>query len=364
MYPVTCQWSRFTRPTEIRSEIGGLDHPEAQQGGRLDTSSEPKLYFDRGPLKMLWRGTGSAFCPGRKYQIEQNLFFHFWWDLASQMSFSQTEKKGGLQRDLARIYSVSTVSFLPLRESTLLLHTRCMFSFGILSNLWGEEKERMEKGFGGEKKTKTSINLQKNSSKVRVTAGRAGIRMFEGQGQEKKQRAPFVLFVFWYIYGEERALHLVLFSGRAPKKARYHVLSTIMASKMVFFQHGRPCRPQRATCTHTVDVRKLTLRYSLHFPSLSSSVPLPGTMTHKGRQFKSVSFPRDFPHLDNVIHNHAAVWSWGEIKARILNVLQRVMVSVFHVAHMLAAIWELHPKKKTKKEKISGSNCGSFSVAA
>lgn len=85
------------------------------------------------------------------------------------MFFCQTEKKGGLQRDLARIYSVSTVSFLPLRESTLLLHTRCMFSFGILSNLWGEEKERMEKGFGGEKKTKTSINLQKNSSKVRVT---------------------------------------------------------------------------------------------------------------------------------------------------------------------------------------------------
>lgn len=132
-----------------------------------------------------------------------------------------------------------------------------------------------------------------------------------------------------------------------------------MASKMVFFQHGHPgvgdcpCRPQRATCTHTVDVRKLTLRYSLHFPSLSSSVPLPGTMTHKGRQFKSVSFPRDFPHLDNVIHNHAAVWSWGEIKARILNVLQRVMVSVFHVAHMLAAIWELHPKKKKKEKKKS-----------
>ena len=216
----------------------------------------------------------------------------------------------------------------------------------------GKKKRGWRRGLGGKTitKKKTSINLQKNSSQVRLTAGRAGIMMFEGQGQ-KKQRAPFELFVFWCIYCEARALHLVFFSGSAPKKVRYHVLPTIIASKMVFFQHGRPavgdrpCRPQGATCTHTVDVRKLTLRYSLYFPSLSSSVPLPGTMTHKGRQFKSVSFPRDFPHLDNVIHNHAAVWSWGEIKARILNVLQRVMVSVFHVAHILAAVWELHPKK-------------------
>ena len=132
-----------------------------------------------------------------------------------------------------------------------------------------------------------------------------------------------------------------------------------MASKMVFFQHGgtgsgdRPCKPQWATCTHTVDVRKLTLRYSIYFPSLSSSVLLPGTVTHKGRQFKSVSFPRDFPHLDNVIHSHAAVWSWGKSK---LGSLMCCRGSWF-LSFMWLTFWQQSEscilKKKKKKKKKS-----------
>lgn len=53
------------------------------------------------------------------------------------------------------IYSVYTISFLPLRESTLLLHTRCMLSFVILSNLWREKGE-----MGKVLLKKTSVNLQ------------------------------------------------------------------------------------------------------------------------------------------------------------------------------------------------------------
>lgn len=58
----------------------------------------------------------------------------------------------------------------------------------------GERGWRRGLGKKKKKKKETSINLQKNSSEVRLTAGRAGIRMFEGQGQKKKKKGHHVYF--------------------------------------------------------------------------------------------------------------------------------------------------------------------------
>lgn len=46
MYPVTCQWSHFTYPTEICSELAGLT--TLKHRGRW-TPPVLKFYFDRGP---------------------------------------------------------------------------------------------------------------------------------------------------------------------------------------------------------------------------------------------------------------------------------------------------------------------------
>lgn len=72
------------------------------------------------------------------------------------------QTKGGFQQDLARIYSVFTVSFLPLRESTLLLHTRCVLSFVILSNLWSKKR-----GMEGMVEKNLCVNLPESASEMR-----------------------------------------------------------------------------------------------------------------------------------------------------------------------------------------------------
>ena len=56
-----------------------------------------------------------------------------------------------------------------------------------------------------------------------------GLRMFEGQGR-LQLLAPAV-WNLQYIYSEERALHNVMFTRRAPWRGLYHVISTIGASK-------------------------------------------------------------------------------------------------------------------------------------
>lgn len=122
---------------------------------------------------MLWRGTGSAYCLGRKYQIEQHLFsilvrscqldvfYSYHWHSRQKEAFSRTSLG----------YTVF-FSFLPLRESTLLLHTGCMFAFIILSV---EEKEGNGEGFG----EKTSIKLRQIPLKWdrRLTAGHCELYM-------------------------------------------------------------------------------------------------------------------------------------------------------------------------------------------
>lgn len=48
MYPVTCQWSHFTYPTEIGSELAGLTTLKRRG---CWTPPSARLYFDRGPWK-------------------------------------------------------------------------------------------------------------------------------------------------------------------------------------------------------------------------------------------------------------------------------------------------------------------------
>lgn len=118
---------------------------------------------------MLWWGTGSAYCLGRKYQIKQHLFSTLvrscQWDvLYSELWHCQIQDGLGTpdkrrlsaepHQDIQCFYSF----FLPFeRVNIVVAHYACFFHYSVKPL---EEKEGNGEGFG-EKKFWTSVNLIK-----------------------------------------------------------------------------------------------------------------------------------------------------------------------------------------------------------
>lgn len=100
-------------------------------------------------LKMLWRGTGSAYCPGRKYQIKQHLkpppaplvrscqLDVFYGDFIHTGTSVKRRLSERLCVDIQCLYSV----FAPFEQvNVVVAYLVCVFPFFILPNLWRKRK--------------------------------------------------------------------------------------------------------------------------------------------------------------------------------------------------------------------------------